>query len=457
MIIPAWEEYQGESYPGVIGGPGNAFNYQGGAIIGSADCAWDDSIIGRFFCLTDDSEVILPGDPSTCGGYGRPPSRPVYRWYRVMELEQRPDGTKRIKILRVRWSAVAAGAPKLFDDENYTWDGHERPLQYAIAPGAWVYDISRGWAQTHQMGGVLQGEHPRTLRVVPTGDRGTRFDFEPGDEIEQPVGPDPFMPRPLRIRQFDQLERRKDHKPAYESVININALADIGIEFDSEVMTAAVMFRQPNDIAQPIMWRVNQPYGSASLAVEPDSGNLYFRGGNLDLNGRSVQRVTGVSATQTPASNLRGIDVAVEEGGDRACGELRHRRGGRAVRGVRHALVADRVRGAREDRRGLHGAVRRGRAGGGQTRLGDRALEVAPRPLGTGLSGRMPGRSLAHAGDLTERRDGLYPACSSVTVTPDCTPEAMSRARICQTPGASLSAKGMAISAAPRSARTVRV
>ncbi len=349
MIVSPSGTYQGEEYPGVIGGPGNAFNYQGGAIIGSADCPWDESIIGRFFCITDDSEVILPGDPSTCGGYGKPPDRPVYRWYEIKAVEPRPDGTRRIKILRVRWSAVAAGAPNLFDAENYTYDGHERPLHYAIAPGAWVYDVSRGWARTHQTGGVLHWEHPRTIRVAPNGDRGTRFDFEPGDEIEQPVGPDPWQPRPLRIRTFDQipstmpsstievqqlgrvqvphglsfggiitrrdqLEQRKDHRPAYDSIINLSALSDIGLEFNAEVMTAAIMFRQPNDYAQPIMWRVNQPYGSASLTVRPDSGDLWFRGGNLDLNGRTVQRVTGLSATQTPASNLRGINIAVKEG-----------------------------------------------------------------------------------------------------------------------------------------------
>lgn len=349
LIVPPDRNYQGESYPGVIGGPGNAFNYQGGAIIGSTDCPWDESVIGRFFCITDDSEVLLPNDPSTVGGYGKPPDRPVYRWYEIKAIEPRPDGTKRLKILRVRWSAVAAGAPNLYDAENYTCDGHERPLHYAIAPGAWVYDVSRGWARTHQTGGILHWEHPRTIRVAPNGDRGTRFDFEPGDEIEQPVGPDPWQPRPLRIRTFDQipstmpsstievqqlgrvqvphglsfggiirsrdgLDRRKDHKPAYDSIINLDALSDIGLEFRAEVMTAAIMFRQPGDYAQPIMWRVNQPYGSASLTVDPDTGNLRFRGGDLDLNGRTVQRVTGISATETPASNLRGIDLEVEEG-----------------------------------------------------------------------------------------------------------------------------------------------
>ncbi|MEA3401758.1 MAG: hypothetical protein U9R79_11010 [Armatimonadota bacterium] len=352
-IVPSWEEYQGQSYPGVIGGYANAFNYQGGAIIGSAECPWDESVIGRFFCITDDSEVILPDDPSTCGGYGKLPSRPVYRWYRVMELERNEDGTKRIKILRVRWSAVAAGAPKLFDDENYTYDGHERPLHYAIAPGAWVYDISRGWAETHQTGGNLYWEHPRTLKLVPTGDRGTPFDFEPGDEIEQPVGPDPYHPRPLRIRQFDQLpstmptssievqqkgrvqvpfglhfdgiikrsedlERRKDRKPAYDSVIHINALANTGIEFRSEVMDSAIVFRQPDGHAQPIRWSHQGPTGGSSLTCDPASGNFVLQGGDVDVSGGAVKRVRGVSATETVSSNLRGIDMAVEAGATEA-------------------------------------------------------------------------------------------------------------------------------------------
>ncbi|MBD3292702.1 MAG: hypothetical protein GF393_07230 [Armatimonadia bacterium] len=352
-IVSPSGTYEGETYPGEIGGFGNAFNYQGGAIIGSADCPWDESVIGRFFCVTDESEVILPGDSSTVGGYGKPPERPVYRWYRIMELEPRSDGTKRIKILRVRWSAVAAGAPNLFDDRNYTEDGREVSLSYAIAPGSWVYDVSEGWAQTHQTGGILHWEHPRTVRVVPGPDTGTEFDFAPGDEIEQPVGPDPWQPRPLRIRTFDQipstmpsatievqqkgrvqvpyavnidgiirsadqLERRKDHKPAYGTIINMNALADYAIEFDSEVMTAAMMFRQPNDRTQPIMWRTNMPGSASILEVEPDNGEFAFRGGDIDTRNSGLQGVRGISRTQTPSRNLRGIDVGVETGATEA-------------------------------------------------------------------------------------------------------------------------------------------
>ncbi len=351
-IVPPTKAYRGKTYPGVIGGPGNVFNYQGGLILGSAGCPWDEAIIGRFFALTEPSEVILPDDDSTAGGYAKLPARPVYRWYRIMDLERNGDGTKVIKILRVRWSAVAAGAAKLFDDENYTWDDHERPLKYAIAPGSWVYDISQGWAHTHNTGGHLGEDHPRRIKVVPNGDRGTPFDFEPGDPVEQAVGPDPYQPRPLRIRQFDQmpstmpsasievkqlgrvqvpycigvygiitesdqLDRRKDKKPPYDTVMNIRSLANVGINFDSEVLDAAIVFRQPNGHAQPIRWR-NDVVGSSSLIVEPETGDFVLAGGNLDIGGKSLERVEGVSGTETPAANLRGIDVSLRAGATEA-------------------------------------------------------------------------------------------------------------------------------------------
>lgn len=347
-IVPPHKPYRGKTYPGVIGGPGNVFNYQGGLIEGSADCPWDDAIIGRFFAVTAPSEMILPDDPSGAGGYADLPSRPVRRWYRIMELEQNQDGTKVIKILRVRWSAVAAGAPKLFDDENYTWDGHDRPLSYAIAPGSWVYDISRGWAPTRVTGGHLGSDHPRKLKVVPNGDRGSPFDFEPGDEIEQAVGPDPWQPRPLRIRQFDQmpstmpsasievqqlgrvqvpycinaggiirsrdqLDTRKDRKPPYGTMVNIDSLSNVGIDFKAEVLDSAIVFRQPNGHPQPIRWR-NDVVGSSSLTVEPETGDFVLTGGNVDVSGKSVERVRGISGTGTPAANLRGIDVPVPAG-----------------------------------------------------------------------------------------------------------------------------------------------
>lgn len=347
-IVAPWMTYKGKTYPGVIGGPGNVFNYQGGLIEGDAECPWDESIIGRFFAVIDPSEMLTPDDSSSVGGYAQNPSRPIRRWYQIMELHRNDDGTKVIKILRVRWSAVAAGAPTLFRDDNYTSDEVDRPLPYAIAPGAWVYDISQGWAHTHVTGGHLDATYPRKLKLVPNGDRGTPFDFAPGDEIEQAIGPDPWQPRPLRIRQFDQipstmpsasveieqlgrvqvpycinasaiiagreqLDSRKDGKPPYGTVFHISALSNVGIDFRGDTLDSAIVFRQPNGHVQPIRWR-NDVTGSSSLIVEPSTGDFVLAGGNLDVSGRALERLRGLSGTETPAANLRGINVPVPPG-----------------------------------------------------------------------------------------------------------------------------------------------
>jgi len=348
-IVAPGGTYRGRAYPSVIGGVANVFNYQGGLILGSEDCPWSPAIVGRYFAVTEPSEVLLPDDPSSAGGYAQLAGRTVYRWYPIREFHQNPDGTKVLKIERVRWSAVAAGAPKLFDDDNYTTDGHERPLHYAIAPGAWVYDISQGWSDCLATGGWIGADAPRKLKLVPNGDRGTEFDFAPGDPIEQAIGADPWQPRPLRIRQFDQLPStmdnasieveqlgrvqvpiglalhgiitsrddlatRKDRKPPYHTAIQINSLANVGINFEAEVTEAALMFRQPRDRPQPIRWRTSTPAGGSSLQVDPQTGTLVYTGGDVAVSGGALQGVAGLSATTTPARNLRGINVAVKPG-----------------------------------------------------------------------------------------------------------------------------------------------
>ena len=349
VVVSPDRTYQGKTYPSVVGGPSNVYNYQGGLIEGTVEAPWDESIVGRYFALTDDSEILTPNDPSSVGGYASAPNRPVYRWYEVKEFKRNEDGTKVLKILRVRWSAVAAGCPTLFDDENYTYDGHVKPLRYAIAPGAWVYDISQAWVNAVSTGGSINAnDSPRKLKLTPNGDRGTRFDFAPGDPVEQAIGSDPWQPRPLRIRQFDQipttmnnasieveqigrvqvptgislsgiissrdgLPGRKDHKPPYNTMIDLSSLSNVGIRFSGEVMDAAMFFTQPNDRPQPIWWR-NSVNGSSQLTVDPKSGTFELVNGDVDLNGRAVQGVRGLSGTDKPAANLRGLDLPVAAG-----------------------------------------------------------------------------------------------------------------------------------------------
>ena len=351
FIVNPSGKWHGKTYPNKVGGPGNVFAYAGGAIFGSKDCGWTQDIVGRFFAVTDPTEVLSPDDGSTAGGYATLPDRPVYRWYRIMALETGDDGMQRLRILRVRWSAVAAGAPKLFRDDNYTRDGREKPLSYAIAPGAWVYDVSRGWADTIPTGGHIGADHPRKIRVVSHADRGTQFDFAAGDKIEQAVGPDPWHPVPIRIRQFDQmpttmnggtiqieqhgrvqvphallitgitrslddLPRRKDRKPAFNDLISLQSVSHTGIRFNSPVLETAILFDQPGGNVQPIRWR-RTTGGTSALYVEPSgdgAGDLVFEGGHLNLKNHGVKRAGGLSGTDRPAKNLRGINVRVPAG-----------------------------------------------------------------------------------------------------------------------------------------------
>jgi len=326
--------------------------YHGGMILAPKGCGWTDDVVGRFFAVTDPSEMILPNERTQ----GRTPGNrkakwPVRRWYRILEHAVHKDGMHQIKILRVRWAAVPTGSPNLFDRENYTYDGHERPMSYAIAPGAWVYDISQGWVNSSTTGGAVRKDQSRKLRVVPTGDRGTTFDFEPGDPVEQAVGPDPYQPKPLRLRHFDQmpstlegatlamcqygrvqvrdgirfvslarsvddLPKRKDKRPPYEYLLKMASLSTVGIDFDADVTDAAILFRQPYGRPQPIRW-VQKRSGSSTLAVSPETGTFQFAGGDIDTGGQGIQNVSGLSGGKEAARNLRGIDVPVRKGNNK--------------------------------------------------------------------------------------------------------------------------------------------
>lgn len=343
-VLNHYRPYKKKVYKPTSMGP---FNDPGGAMIGSVDSGWTEAIVGRFLAITDPSEVISPNDTSTAGGYAKNPERVTRRWYQIVDFQPLSDGTSRIKILRVKWQASPASSPTLFLDDNYTWDGHDRPLSYAIAPGAWVYDISKGYDDAFVTGGyILDPDHPKLLRLAASPDRGTRFDFAPGDEIEQAVGGDPMHPVPIRIRQFDQfpdwnsgasieinqlgrvqvpigilfrgvtlgnadLEKRKDRKHSYGTLIRANVSANMGIDFSSEIASVAILFRQPNRTVQTQQWWTEK--GSRTFYADPKSGHWRLEGGDVDINSHSMIRATGVSATGTPAKNLRGIDVAVPQ------------------------------------------------------------------------------------------------------------------------------------------------
>jgi len=336
-IVPAesyWETtdtgkfpFGGKTYPTrLVKNPRTGVGglHMGGLIRGDAQCPWTPAIVGRFFAVTQEGERVPGGN---------------LRWYQITSLKLNGDGTKDIEIRRFWWGAKEAGSPTLYSLENASWDGHLRPLAYAIAPGAYVNDVSRAIP-----GGPRGGE--RTVGIVPHPDQGTPLDFAPGDPVEQAIGPDPFKPQAFRVWMWEdvpgawpssvldfanhgaasryaamkvggggatleQVAKRQERKPAWDNVVAVRSACSVGINLMGDVAEAAILFHQPTR-EQPLVWRYGHEEGraprDASLAVSRTTGALAFTGGGLCVRGG------GLSGSQTPARNLRGKNVAVKAG-----------------------------------------------------------------------------------------------------------------------------------------------
>lgn len=314
--------FQGKTYPTtLISGKGLDM---GGLIRFSADAPVTEEVVGRYFAVNEANEFV-PNGPR--------------RWYLIDSVAKNPNGTKDLRIIRHWWGAKSAGAPTLYKEENYSSDGHERPLKYIIAPGANAYDVSQGV------------DHPnRIVKIVPTSFTGTEVDFAKGDPIEQAIGPDPFRPTPFRSWLFESVpgafpasvfdianrgvmrdsvmsvrggsgsiekdkERNYDQNPAWDTFMKFEAASNTGIAFTGDTANAAILFAQPNNRSQPIKWRYgadeNKRPMEAALTVSAETGDLSFTGGGKF--GGSVT-ATGLSADATPARNLRGKNIAVRAG-----------------------------------------------------------------------------------------------------------------------------------------------
>ncbi len=301
----------------------------GGLIRGTRDCPWTDAVVGRFFAVDEPTELVKGN---------------LRRWYEITELAQNADGTKDLRIRRFWWGAKSAGSPTLFDSQNYSRDGHLRPLRYVIAPGTYPCDLSRGVTP----GGPSAGVPARTTLVLaPYPDRGTAFDFAPGDPIEQAIGPDPFKPLAFRAFIWDEVPgafpspvfdivnmgtvprdeciairggpatleeaaKTRMRRPAWGSMLALESAAEVGLDCKADFADAAVLLRQPNR-PQTIQW-ATQSGKRTSIGVSPQTGDLEVRGGNLDTGGAALVRAGGLSATEKPARNLRGIAAKVPAG-----------------------------------------------------------------------------------------------------------------------------------------------
>ncbi|MFT5470525.1 MAG: hypothetical protein ACI8UO_005654 [Verrucomicrobiales bacterium] len=314
---------------------------------GGAECPWTADVVGRYFAVNDPTEKTPKGD---------------HRWYLITKFIANDDGTKDIEIERFWWGAKSAGAPTLYRPENYTWDGHETPLSYIIAPGAYVNDVSRAVP-----GGDRGGQ--RVLGMSPHSAQETEFDFAPGDKVEQAIGPDPFKPQVFRAwmwedvpghypaavfdlanygavsrysvvsmrggpANLDDLDARHEPRPAWDNIIVQDSAATVGFNLKADFANAAILFHQPNR-EQPIKWFYDHPEVEdedtgktgitkavtaaptepkvAQLTVSRNTGEFQFEGGGIQAGG-PASGVTGLSADATPARNLRGKNIAVEAG-----------------------------------------------------------------------------------------------------------------------------------------------
>jgi len=329
-IVSEDGRWQGKAYPGgLVTNPRTGVKglKMGGLIRGDRDCPWTSQVVGRWFAVATPEEKTPRGN---------------LRWYLITSFRENDDGTKDIEIERFWWGAKSAGSPTLYRQEDYSWDGHPRPLEYMIAPGTYVNDVSRAVA-----GGDRGGQ--RTLGLAPYSDQQTAMDFQPGDPIEQAIGPDPFRPQAMRVWMWEDVPgpwpsavfdlanhgaaarhaamkisgggtsleesaQRHEQKPAWDNVIVLNSAAGVGINCGADFADAAILFQQPHR-EQPIKWNYADANGEpkqAVLTVSKDGGELNFQGNGIRANG-PASGVSGLSADRTPARNLRGKNVPVEE------------------------------------------------------------------------------------------------------------------------------------------------
>jgi len=343
MIVPAesyWDlvdtgkyPFQGKTYPTTITKDpqtGVTGLHMGGLIRGDRDCPWDRSLIGRLFGITEKTELE--------------PSAAKIRWYEILDVVVNADGTKDLVIQRFWWGAKAAGSPLLYRLENNSWDGHLRPLSYAIVPGAYVNDVAKAVPTEGYAG-------ERIIGLAPYADAHTPFDFEKGDKIEQAIGPDPFKPNPFRMWTWDnvpgvfpspmldlanfgadpryaamavrggpansdQIHETYRQLPAWENSIMVEAAAGVGLNLNADFTHAAILFQQPYH-EQAIKWLygsrvLGKPTAEAALTVSRDTGELSYTGGDARFAGSVVAK--GLSADGAPARNLRGKNLPVNAG-----------------------------------------------------------------------------------------------------------------------------------------------
>ncbi len=310
-------------------------------IIGTPGVDWDQSVVGCFIAIDDPSEYSADGF-----------SNSVHRWWHITSLEDAEDGYKHLYVESTWWFVSTKRGPSLFRYTNYTTGpSHIVELNYIIAPGAWVSDVRRAVAgNTPGNDGWAYDDDERTLVLAPLLSKGTSFDFEPGDAITNPPGPDPWLPTAFRARHFnnypgsmkgasflsenfgkvqigaglfvmgphgsvDEVKaNQKDGEVTFNAGVYIFAATESAIRIRGPVQQGAIDLWQPEGNEQKIRWFKAGGASASTLHARPDNGDFVFAGGNVDHTNNGSIKLKGLSATGTPAQNLRDFNVPVAVG-----------------------------------------------------------------------------------------------------------------------------------------------
>jgi hypothetical protein len=334
---PAWTKagtpsptttYEKKSYPSVVTPATDKTPERltiGGLIRLSADAPVTQEHVGWYFAVDEATEWVPMKEKKDA------PNR-TRRWYQIAAVTELPGAdpfasgaVKEIKIVRHFNGAHAAGAPTLYREENYTWDGHERGLSYIIAPGANAYDVAN----------AVSGSGDRSVKLSPFPAARTRFDFEKNDTVEQAIGADPFQPIPFRAvinevipaaYNFPVFDINNTSPVGRSAVLSVRSGAGFNtlIDFDTPA-NQGIVFNGANPLGSVVInqGRAESPivfnYGpendrkQAKIAVNAEKGTIRLEGNGVQMTG-PLMAVAGLSGTQTPSANLRGLNVPVPKG-----------------------------------------------------------------------------------------------------------------------------------------------
>ncbi len=301
---------------------------------------WSPAIIGRAIAVDTPEEYC---GTATKGFWKlNLAGRKVRRWWRITNYQKTANGEQRIWIERTRWAAYPKATPTLINEKNYY-----KELPYIIAPCTLVTDVSDGILAENKTSIKGRSIMPkpgdkRLVRLAPTGDTGTKFDFAPGDPVEQAIGPDPRHVIGVRVRHreanpstlpsasfysinngaypvyaallvsgaHDNMQIPYHNK--YRSGVEIAASSDNAIKITGKTGNAAILLKTSKGQSQKVIW--SSAKHKTSLSAVPETGDLKLEGGALDTSGGQIINTSGISMTGEKSFNLRGINVKVPAG-----------------------------------------------------------------------------------------------------------------------------------------------